>query len=282
MLSIELTDRRELLVMPTLLLPPRYSSDSRDLRQAAEKLGWNTFRFSSWNPSQRSFPGKIALYGEPLFIDVIASLLDIVVLDHPITWLPSLPENLVKRKITLMTLDEVRLLTLPQFIKPAEHKDFPAGVYTMSVAAPEGSDTLPGSLPVLIADPVHWDIEFRFFILERKIQTYSAYLSQGNVIYEHQGNWDVDGDETKRACLFVEEILANPNVALAPAIVLDVGRIRGRGWAIIETNGAWGSGLYGCNPSLVLPVLLRATRSSLSIHDSDRGYIRPRVEIERD
>lgn len=30
--------------------------------------------------------------------------------------------------------------------------------------------------------------------------------------------------------------------------VIDVGRIPGKGWAIIETNQAWASGLYGCDP----------------------------------
>jgi len=37
--------------------------------------------------------------------------------------------------------------------------------------------------------------------------------------------------------------------------VIDVGRIKGKGWAIIETNQAWASGLYGCGPMQVLKVL---------------------------
>jgi len=42
------------------------------------------------------------------------------------------------------------------------------------------------------------------------------------------------------------------------AISLDVGTIRGRGWAVVEANGAWGSGIYGCNPDEVLNVISQA------------------------
>jgi hypothetical protein len=37
--------------------------------------------------------------------------------------------------------------------------------------------------------------------------------------------------------------------------VVDVGRVAGRGWAVVEANPAWGSGLYGCDAARVLPVL---------------------------
>jgi hypothetical protein len=41
-------------------------------------------------------------------------------------------------------------------------------------------------------------------------------------------------------------------------LVNHVGLITGRGWAIVEGNAAWGSGLYGCDPASVLPVVRRA------------------------
>jgi hypothetical protein len=41
-------------------------------------------------------------------------------------------------------------------------------------------------------------------------------------------------------------------------VVLDVGVIGERGWAVIETNAAWGSGIYGCDPKAVLQVIRRA------------------------
>lgn len=31
--------------------------------------------------------------------------------------------------------------------------------------------------------------------------------------------------------------------------------MEGRGWAVVEQNAAWGSGIYGCDPEEVLEVL---------------------------
>lgn len=45
---------------------------------------------------------------------------------------------------------------------------------------------------------------------------------------------------------------------LPRAAVIDVGVIAGRGWAVVEQNAAWGSGIYGCDPQQVLEVLRHA------------------------
>jgi ATP-grasp domain, R2K clade family 2 len=58
---------------------------------------------------------------------------------------------------------------------------------------------------------------------------------------------------------FVETILADDRIEIPAATVIDVGIIRGRGWAVVEQNAAWGSGLYGCDPLKVLEVLRSAT-----------------------
>jgi len=39
-----------------------------------------------------------------------------------------------------------------------------------------------------------------------------------------------------------------------------VGHIKDRGWAVVEANAAWGSGLYGCDPVKVLEVLRCAVK----------------------
>ncbi len=57
---------------------------------------------------------------------------------------------------------------------------------------------------------------------------------------------------------FVEKMLADPRVVLPRAVVLDVGVIDGRGWAAVELNAAWGSGLYGCDAAEALQVLREA------------------------
>ena len=53
----------------------------------------------------------------------------------------------------------------------------------------------------------------------------------------------------------IRRVLADPRVEFPRAVVLDVGVIAGRGWAVVEQNAAWGSGIYGCDPREVLEVL---------------------------
>lgn len=58
---------------------------------------------------------------------------------------------------------------------------------------------------------------------------------------------------------FVGALLADPGVDLPRAVALDVGVIPGRGWAVVEANAAWGSGLYGADPHEALGVIRHAT-----------------------
>ena len=37
--------------------------------------------------------------------------------------------------------------------------------------------------------------------------------------------------------------------------VVDIGLIKDNGWAVIESNQAWASGIYGCDPYGVLTVI---------------------------
>jgi hypothetical protein len=54
---------------------------------------------------------------------------------------------------------------------------------------------------------------------------------------------------------------------------MDVGLIDDRGWAIVEFNPVWCSGLLGADPSKVLPLLERACRDSLQLSEMDRPWI---------
>lgn len=62
-------------------------------------------------------------------------------------------------------------------------------------------------------------------------------------------------------------------VAVPLGVVLNVGIIEGRGWAIVEANAAWGSGIYGCDPSAVLPALARYCCPRGKVRDGDRRWV---------
>jgi hypothetical protein len=122
----------------------------------------------------------------------------------------------------------------------------------------------------LIAEPVLWEIEFRFFLLERRVMTGSSYWRGDRSTRRSDGSWEAWPAERAEAEDFLQSLLADPAVHLPPAIVVDVGRIVGRGWAVLETNAAWAAGIYGCDPLQILPVLARACvrRSDLSDEDA--------------
>jgi hypothetical protein len=59
------------------------------------------------------------------------------------------------------------------------------------------------------------------------------------------------------ATAFITEVVQR--VELPRSVVVDVGFVADRGWAVIEFNAAWGAGLNGCNAAKVLPAILAAS-----------------------
>ena len=65
-------------------------------------------------------------------------------------------------------------------------------------------------------------------------------------------------EETAAARGFAETVVRAANVECPPAFVLDVGYIKGQGWAVVEANECWASGIYYCDPIKVLGALRQA------------------------
>ncbi|MEU6746440.1 ATP-grasp domain-containing protein [Spirillospora sp. NPDC046719] len=239
--------------MPTLVLSPRYSEDSKVLRLAAGRAGWKAERLGGWRAPARLRGQDVALYGEPTFVEVIAAQLGVALIDAPPSWLPGLPERHLRRNVDMSTLAEVReSLVRPVFVKPADgRKGFEGRVYGSPADLP---DAAPGDTPVLVGEPVEWEVEYRCQVLDGEIVAMSPYLRDGELALTGDGRWEAPWDAEARA--YAEVLLGE--VPLPPAIVVDVGLIKGRGWAVVETNAAWGAGLYGCDPQAVLRVLARA------------------------
>lgn len=239
--------------MPTLILTPRYTEDSQALWRAAIQHGWNVERLAGWRVPDELFSiDEPVLYVESLFGPMLASQFDLRLIEPPIDWLPRLPEEFRKRRIELMKFRDTRVLTNPTFIKPPNDKSFPARIYTGS-ELPDGYDD---DTPVLAAEIVTWELEFRSFILNRELQTLSLSLRNGELQREQE--FFATAAELAAAETFLHGILADSRIELPRAAVLDVGVIPERGWAIVEQNSAWGSGLYGCDPVKVLNTIRHA------------------------
>jgi hypothetical protein len=138
------------------------------------------------------------------------------------------------------------------FVKPPNDKSFPARVYT-GAELPDGYDE---DSPVLIAEVVTWEKEFRCFVLDRQPRILSVYLRDGEL--QRESGFAASETELAEAESLIRSMLADERVDLPRAAVLDVGVVAGRGWAVVEQNAAWGSGIYGSDPVQVLEVLRHA------------------------
>ncbi len=239
--------------MPTLILTPRFTEDAQALWRAAGQLGWDVERLTSWRVPEelRGVPEPV-LYLEALFGPTLAEQFGLRLLEPAVDWLPRLPEEFRKRRVSLTPLRVARRLAEPAFIKPPNDKTFPARVYT-GAELPDGYDE---DAPVLVAEVVRWELEFRCFVLDREPRTLSIYL-RGGALQREQGFAATEAELAGGEAV-VRAVCADPRVDLPRAAVLDVGVIAGRGWAVVEQNAAWGSGIYGCDPATVLEVLRHA------------------------
>jgi ATP-grasp domain, R2K clade family 2 len=236
--------------MPTLILTPRFTEDAQALWRAATQLGWDVERLRSWQvPEELRSIAEPVLYLEGLFGQTLAAQFGLQLLEPPLDWLPNLPEEFRQRHVSLSTLGACRKIVEPTFIKPPNDKSFPARVYTGADLPPEYDD----ETPVLVADVVAWEKEFRCFILDRQIRTISVYLRDGAL--QRDRDFESSPAELAKVESYVEKLLADRRIELPRTAVLDVGMIADRGWAVVEQNAAWGSGIYGCDPIQVLEVL---------------------------
>jgi hypothetical protein len=256
--------------MPVLVLPPRYTQDTIALRRAALAAGWEVERLSGWRAPPDLAGRDAVLYGEPLFAAAVAGPLGVALVEPPPDWLPTIPARYRHREVVLTTLAAARDLAVPRFVKPGADKCFAARVYDTGADLPL-LDAIPDDTPVLVAEPVCWDVEFRCFVLDRVVRTTSPYWRDGKSAEDAAGDWTDPWTEAAEA--FAAVVLADPAVALPPAVVVDVGVIAGRGWAVVEANAAWGSGIYGCDAAEVLAVVRRSCVPSANIGHEDRHWV---------
>lgn len=263
--------------MPTLILTHRYSSDSNALFGAALAAGWSVERFRpSQLPLDLVFSDPV-FYGESLWADMFATKLSFMLLEPSIDWLPQLPERHRKRAVRVMPLAAARQLRVRAFVKPADEKYFPACVYASGTAIPPSSPC--EGIPVLVSEPVNFEIEFRCFVLNRQVMALSPYMRNGYRARSASGEWTATSAEVEAALTSIHATLSDPEVQLPPAVVIDVGLMTDRGWGVIEANPAWASGLYGCDPTEVLAVLQRATVPRSLPLESELRWVRSSGEL---
>lgn len=239
--------------MPTLILSPQYNIDNQLLWKAAIELGWATHRLSSWRVAEAD---KLivdpVIYIDGLFVSYIAEAFNKNLSEPSDDWLSNLDIKYSKRLIQLMSIGEARKIDHPIFVKPPNEKSIKAQVFVSGAHLTEYREH-DVVFNVLVSEPVKWIKEFRCFAVDGKVATTSIYLRNGELQRQH--DFYASEQELIEAKDFAQSVLDNtitPN-----PIVIDVGVIEDKGWAVVEINAAWGSGIYGCDPKQVLRVLER-------------------------
>jgi ATP-grasp domain, R2K clade family 3 len=259
--------------MPTLVLSHRYSADSNALFAAALAAGWDVERLRAFHCPDGLAARDPVFYGETLLADAITAELGIALLEPTADWLPRLPHHHRLRDVRLTTLGDALAIRERAFVKPTDEKWFPARVYADGPAiAPDPVMSL--DLPVLVSEPVVFEVELRFFVVDREVAAFSPYMRGGEIACSAAGEWEASPGEVEAATAALGALLADAEVKLPPGVVVDVGRMAGRGWGVVEANPAWASGLCGCDPASVLPVLRRATMPRRAVTEAEQRWVR--------
>jgi hypothetical protein len=218
-----------------LLLSPRYSADSQILWKAAPLHGWQVQR-AGWRVY--GTPGVTAVYGETMWARIVAEQLDMQLIDPPPSWLTTIPEKYLGRKVQHCMPRQITL-PFPLFLKPPDLKRFEARVYLHRPVLDENG-------AVIASEPIAIAHEARTWILDGHVQAASYYVADPSYIRP-------DLEEAQR---FAEEAVRS--CPTPRAVVVDVAWLRTGGWVVIEANPAYASGIYDADPAGVLRVLAAA------------------------
>ena len=244
--------------MTTLLLSSRQTGDAQLLWRAAVSRGWPVVRARGITIPPID-DVDIVIYVEALFAPEIARRLNRQLLDPAEDWLARLPMSLTHREIRLTTLGDARRITKPTFVKPPNDKSFLAQVFHSGA---DLSTDFDDGIAVLTSTPVQFESEYRCFCLDGSVVTLSPYVTNRELAAE--SGYKITSVESENVVATAEAALKYSDFGLPRAVVIDVGKLQNGSWAVVEANGAWGAGIYGCEPNLVLDVIRHCTETRQS------------------
>lgn len=261
--------------MPTLLLSTLALPAAPALADTARQAGWLVFALDETSSPRTDDP--VVFYGGSDVALSVANRFHLALLEPPLDMLTRLPPPFLQRKVEYGTFHDLRRLKQPVFVKPADplNKTFDAGIYA-NVRDIRASNGVAADAPILVAEPVEWLAEYRCFILEGELVASSPYLSFGRPVWRSFNRGVENARESAHVRAFCERLFLQSRIAYPPAFVVDVGLIEDRGWAVVEFNPVWCSGLLGADPQRVLPILQRSCQDRRRLTAPDQRWLVPR------
>jgi hypothetical protein len=257
---------------PTLLISTLTLPAAKSLADAAQLAGWRVAALD--RAPKISCEETLVYYGGTDKALEVATRFNLALLEPPFDLLAKLPIEFRRRAVEFACFGDLGRLKAPTFVKPADalNKSFDAGIYSRGddIRAPRRVDLRS---PILLSEPVEWSAEFRCFILERRLAAWSSYISFGRPSWKPFGKGTITSQAPGSVSSFCERLLVKSGIAFPPAFVMDVGMIDDRGWAVVEFNPVWCSGLLGADPSKVLAALERASQVARRVIDADKIWV---------
>jgi hypothetical protein len=174
----------------------------------------------------------VRVYGADSFCLVLQQKLGFALCSPADDLLLQVPPRFLQRQLAKRTLKEARSVAFPIFIKPVTPKQFRGAVYKSADELTQECRGLAPNTAVFATERVTLTAEVRSFVLDGRVL--DAALS---------------------------ELVAA--MTLPRTVVIDVGFVADRGWAVIEFNAAWGAGLNGCDREKVIAAILAASGPSV-------------------
>lgn len=249
---------------PVLLTSAQRTSTAGLLNGAAARRGLETVTLTGPD-TLRALAGRaVHWYGGPRTADRIAGPLRLGLLDPPDDWLARLPHQLTLRSVELTTHGEASRRTGPFFVKPPSDKSFPPSVVACGTQLPPAAP----QTPVLVSEVVSFLAEYRLFLLDGALVTATRYAVHGRLdpapLQDDPYAPDVRAFAARLSAL----------APLPSAAAVDVGRLDGGGWAVVEANMPYFAHCYAADPAAVLEVVLRAAGPYARVQDSDHRFLR--------
>lgn len=235
-----------------IALSPIYTEDSNNLKKASINSPYELNRFNAkWNVPEEFRADVIAVYGEDIYAEIVAEQCNLTLTKPKDNWLAEISEQFTRRKISYGHLKEF-VEEENIFIKCSDFKSFKAGVFD-KVTDIKGFHTLDLDSMVFTSEVVEWELEVRCFVLNNEINTHSSYWRNN----EFDTN-PLSEKEELDLYKFFDSFIHKYSSKVPKAIVLDFGIIKEKGWALIEANPAWCSGLYACDAVKALGVIVES------------------------
>ncbi len=235
-----------------LLISDKSDIERDSVAEAFSRAGGTVHRIARfWDPPHLD-PATVRVYGADSFCLVLQQKLGFTLCSPDDELLLRVPHEFLRRKVSRDVLRNSSAFPFPIFVKPIVPKQFRGAIYHSVDELSAECHGLPSETGVFASELVTLSGEARTFLLGDHVLDASIYEGQANVT---------------GASSFVQALAKE--IALPRSVVVDVGLIENRGWAVIEFNAAWGAGLNGCDPTKVLPAIVAASQPSPSAFGID-------------